>query len=82
MFLIRQYIDSDFDVVVTLWYHSWTKAFPNLKHPQSFEEWKFRFQNDYAKQKDIWIAQAQDRIVGFIAVSDNEINQIFVDIGV
>lgn len=68
MLEIRCYVDDDLDEVITLWYRSWTNAFPNLKHPQSFEEWKLRFQNDIAKRANVWVAQAQSRIVGFIVI--------------
>jgi GNAT superfamily N-acetyltransferase len=80
MFVIRQYTDEDLNEVVALWYQSWTQAFPNLKHPQPFEQWKFRFQNDYAKQDYVWVATIQDRIVGFVVVSDCVIAQIFVEV--
>ena len=60
MFVIRQYAERDLDNVVVLWYRSWTQAFPNLKHPQPFEPWESRFQNDYAKQNGVWVAAAQN----------------------
>lgn len=80
MLVIRQYVDEDLDEVIALWYRSWTHTFPNLKHPQPFEQWKSRFQNDYAKQEDVWVAATQAQIVGFVVVSDSVITQIFVDI--
>jgi len=82
MLEIRCYVDDDLDEVVTLWYRSWTNAFPNLKHPQSFEEWKLRWQNDIAKRGNVWVAQAQSRIVGFIVITEavGIIEQIFVDV--
>jgi putative acetyltransferase len=80
MLVIRQYVDEDLDGVIALWYRSWTHTFPNLKHPQPFEQWKSRFQNDYAKQEDVWVAATQAQIVGFVVVSDSVITQIFVDI--
>lgn len=82
MFLIRRYVEHDLDAVVTLWYRSWINAFPNLKHPQPFEEWKLRFQNDLAKRGSIWVAEAQGRIAGFIVVIEAKriLDQIFVDV--
>lgn len=82
MVVIRPYIDDDLGEVVALWYRSWTHTFPNLKHPQPFEQWKFRFQRDYAKQARVWVALISGQIVGFIVVRDSEIAQLFVDIGV
>ena len=77
---IRPYTEDDLDEVVALWYRSWTHAFPNLKHPQPFEQWKCRFQNDYARGGGVWVAVIQDQIVGFIVVSNSVIAQIFVDV--
>jgi ribosomal protein S18 acetylase RimI-like enzyme len=82
MLEIRCYADDDLDEVVTLWYRSWTNTFPDLKHPQSFEEWKLRFQNDIANQTHIRVAQIKSRIVGFIAIAEavGIIEQLFVDV--
>ncbi len=73
-------MDKDLDEVVALWHRSWTDAFPNLKHPHPFEQWKARFDHDYAKQDGLWVAVIQDQIVGFIVVIDSVITQIFVDV--
>jgi GNAT superfamily N-acetyltransferase len=51
-----------------------------LKNPQPFEQWKSRFQNDYARLGGVWVALTQKQIVGFIVVSDSVIAQIFVDV--
>ena len=82
MVVIRPYVDDDLDEVVALWYRSWIHAFPNLKHPQPFEQWKFRFQKDYIKQARVWVAAISGQIVGFVVVSDSELAQIFIDIDV
>jgi ribosomal protein S18 acetylase RimI-like enzyme len=78
MFAIRPYIDTDLDNVVALWYRSWSDAFSSLIHPQPFEQWKSRFQNDYSQQGNTWVATSQDRVVGFVVVNDHVISQIFV----
>ncbi len=80
MFAIRPYTDADLDNVVALWYWSWSHAFPTLTHPQLFEQWKSRFQNDYSKQGSVWVATTQNRVVGFVVVSDSVIAQIFVEV--
>ncbi len=80
MIAIRPYTDVDLDNVVTLWYRSWSNAFPTLIHPQPFDQWKSRFQNDYAKQGITWVATIQDRVVGFVVMSDCVIVQIFVEV--
>jgi ribosomal protein S18 acetylase RimI-like enzyme len=80
MFAIRPYTDADLDNVVALWYQSWSDAFSSLIHPQPFEQWKSRFQNDYSQQGNTWVATSQDRVVGFVVVNDRVISQIFVEV--
>lgn len=80
MFVIRPYTDTDLDNVVALWQRSWSATFPNLVHPQPFDQWKSRFQNDYSKQGCTWVATTQDRVIGFLVVSDRVISQIFVEV--
>lgn len=80
MIAIRPYIDADLDNVVALWYRSWSHAFPTLIHPQPFDQWRFRFQNEYSKQGITWVATIQDRVVGFVVVGDRVIAQIFVEV--
>lgn len=82
MFAIRFYSSEDLDEVVSLWYRSWTHTFPNLKHPLSFEQWKCRFQNEYALNADVWVAATKERIVGFMVARDSVIAQIFVDVDI
>lgn len=80
MLVIRRYMDSDLNEVVSLWHRSWTNAFPNLKHPQSYEQWRLRFQNNYVNKDEVWVATISEQIVGFVVVSGSEIAQIFVDV--
>ncbi len=82
MLVIRDYLDRDLNQVVELWYRSWAHEFPNLKHPQSFGEWKLRFQNDLAKRGNVLVAVIRHRIVGFVVAIEGKINQIFVDIDI
>ncbi|MBD2089361.1 GNAT family N-acetyltransferase [Microcoleus sp. FACHB-1515] len=64
--------------MVTLWFRSWTQTFPNLHHPQSIEQWKLRFEQEYVGQAAIWVAADGDRILGFIVVGAGAIEQLFV----
>lgn len=81
MISIRRYVETDLDVIVTLWYRTWTNTFPHLHHPQPFEQWKIRFQQDLAQRGSVWVAAAEEQIVGFIVVmeSENILDQIFVN---
>jgi ribosomal protein S18 acetylase RimI-like enzyme len=75
---IRPYMETDLNLVVTLWYRSWSEAFPTLHHPQPIEQWKSRFQNNYSKPETTWVATIQEQVVGFLVLNDRIIEQIFV----
>jgi hypothetical protein len=74
LLIIRDYLDRDLDRVVELWYRSRTHEFANLKHSQSFGEWKLRFQNDLAKRGNVLVAVIPHKIVGFVVTIEGEIN--------
>jgi putative acetyltransferase len=81
MLNIRKYHRNYLERVVELWYESWHKTFPFLQHPHKYSVWKSRFSNEIAIDCEVWIAEIENRIVGFVAVNlvVTEINQIFTD---
>jgi putative acetyltransferase len=81
MLNIRQYHINDLEQLVGLWYEIWHKTFPFLQHPHKYPVWKSRFSNEITISCEVWIAEIENRIVGFVAVNlaEIEINQIFVD---
>jgi GNAT superfamily N-acetyltransferase len=78
---LRPYRDDDLDQTVALWYRVWHTTFPALRHPQSFEEWKARFEHELVARDSIWVAESDGAIVAFIAVeqSQGSLDQIFVE---
>jgi ribosomal protein S18 acetylase RimI-like enzyme len=82
MFQIRPYGDDDLETLVELWYRSWTNNLPNLKHPIPFKHWTHRFQSELVQRGEIWVAQQQVKIVGFLMIikSDQWLDQLFVDV--
>jgi L-amino acid N-acyltransferase YncA len=80
MITIRPYTNEDLDNVVALWYRSWSHTFPTLIHPQPFDQWRSRFQNEYSNQGITWVTTTQDRVVGFVVVSDRIVAQMFVEV--
>lgn len=81
MVIIRPYYPEDLEDVVQLWYRTWHHTFPSLQHPQLYSEWKTRFRADLAVKGNVWIAQLNNRIVGFMVLMKEEecLNQLFVD---
>ena len=78
---VRAYRPDDLDATVALWYRSWTSTFPDLRHPQSFNEWKTRFQQKILTSSTTWIAEIEGVIAGFMTIveQDGYIDQLFVD---
>lgn len=78
---LRQYQSGDEIAVVDLWYRSWAAAFPGRNHPLPFDKWGDRFMNEIVIKDQIWIAQVDNEIVGFLALdrAAADVDQIFVD---
>jgi hypothetical protein len=79
---IRPYNTSDIERVVKLWWKTWHNTFAEIKHPQPYQKWKTRFENDLAVRGNIWVAEIENKIVGFMVVMEEgkELNQLFVDL--
>lgn len=77
---LRTYHPGDFEVVVQIWHESWHGAFPGLRHPWSYEQWRERFQQKVLSNSSIWVAECDKHIAGFIVVrtEDGYLDQIFV----
>ncbi|MEL6502806.1 MAG: GNAT family N-acetyltransferase, partial [Cyanobacteria bacterium J06623_1] len=72
---------SDIEAVVKLRWKTWNQTFPEIKHPQPYSAWKTRFQDDLVVRENIWVAEVESYIVGFVVIleEDRELNQLFVD---
>lgn len=79
---IRSHRSSDLDTIVALWYRTWHQTFPHLQHPHSYAAWEERFREDLAVNGLIWIAEVENKMVGFvIVIVDRQwIDQLFVDV--
>jgi ribosomal protein S18 acetylase RimI-like enzyme len=67
---IRQYLPDDLDPVVDLWYDSWHATFPDLRHHEPKAEWRRRFEAEIAVEEQIYVAEVDGRLAGFLAVKD------------
>ena len=77
---IRLYTPSDFDMVTLLWRRAREIAFPDFMarkgHP--FEEDCAYFENIILQETDVWVAEADSVVAGFMAIRDDFIDQLFV----
>ncbi|MEH2424181.1 MAG: GNAT family N-acetyltransferase [Nostoc sp.] len=81
MVTIRPYQLNDLEDTVHLWYRTWHQTFPDIQHPQPYFAWKVRFRDDLAARGDVWLAEVENQIVGFLVVIKEEqwLSQLFVD---
>lgn len=66
--IIRAYEPKDLTEIVKLWYKTWHNSFPDLKHPQAYEQWEERFRDELVRRGEVWIAQIASQIVGFFVI--------------
>ena len=77
---IRLYTPADFDVVTLLWRRAREIAFPEFQRTKghTFEEDCAYFQNIILQETDVWIAETDSSIAGFLAIREEFIDQLFV----
>ena len=56
--------------MVDLWYDTWHATFPDLRHHEPKEEWRRRFETEIAVEEQVYVAEVDGRLAGFLAVKD------------
>jgi ribosomal protein S18 acetylase RimI-like enzyme len=80
-FTVRDYRAEDFDPVTILWRISREKSLPEFQMLKGhfFYEDRHYFQNHVLKNnRNIWVVELSDRIVAFMAMNDEFIDQLYV----
>ena len=77
---IRPYTPADFDVVTLLWRRAREIAFPDFQRRKghSFEEDCAYFQNIILQEANVWVAERDFGVAGFLAIREEFIDQLFV----
>lgn len=80
---IRAYKPADLDPVVELWFDTWHATFPDLHHHEPKAEWRRRFETEIAVEEQVYVAEVDGQMAGFLAVKDRGgghgyVHQIFV----
>jgi len=76
--LIRQYVESDLDGVLSSWESASKIAHPFLKE-EFLETERYNIPNVYLPNTDTWVAEVEGNVVGFIALMGNEVGALFLD---
>jgi len=79
-FIVREYRDDDFDAVTILWRIAREKAMPKFQQAKGhfFYEDQAYFKNNILKQNDVWVVGFGDKVVAFIAMAGDFIDQLYV----
>jgi len=78
--LIREYRDEDFEAVTRLWRTARELAFPDFQRGKghTFEEDCEYFKDVILQNNDLWVAEADGRVAGFLAIAGDFVDQLFV----
>ena len=78
--VIREYHEDDFDAATRLWRAAREVAFPDFQSRKghTFEEDCEYFRNVISQNNDLWVAEADGRIAGFLAIAGDFVDQLFV----
>jgi len=80
-FIIREYRREDFDAVTILWRISREKSLPEfqLEKGHFFFEDRDDFQKHIVKNNQIWVVESQNYPVGFMAMNNDFVDQLYID---
>ena len=80
-FIIREYRSEDFDAVTILWRISREKSIPEfqLEKGHFFFEDRDYFQKQIIKNNQIWVVVSQNYPVGFMAMNNDFVDQLYID---
>ena len=80
-FIIREYRSEDFDAVTILWRISREKSIPEfqLEKGHFFFEDRDYFQKQIIKNNQIWVVVSQSYPVGFMAMNNDFVDQLYID---
>jgi putative acetyltransferase len=80
---IRPYRSADLEPLVALWHASKRQAFPYVEVQQRYtlENDRDYFRNTVVPGADVWVAHRGDVLLGFMALEEDLIDQLFVAVG-
>jgi ribosomal protein S18 acetylase RimI-like enzyme len=79
-YIIRDYRDEDFDAVTILWRVAREKSLPDFQRHKGyfFYEDQNYFRDHILKQDHVWVVEVDDRAVGFMAMKNDFIDQLYI----
>jgi GNAT superfamily N-acetyltransferase len=80
-FSIREYHQDDFDAVTIIWRISREKSLPDFQREKGhfFYEDRDYFRDHIVKNNQVWVVEAAQQPVAFMAMNKNFIDQLYID---
>ena len=77
---IRLMKDEDSEAIVQVWYTSGRMAYPFIERWQRFtlEQARSVFREEIASVCEIWVAETEDGIVGYLALKGSYVDRLYV----
>jgi len=75
---IRQYQDSDLNTLLSVWDNANRLAHP-FQSEAFIKQERQNIQHLYLPNADTWVAESNNKVMGFIALIGNEVGGLFVD---
>jgi len=78
--VIREYCEDDFDAVTRLWRAARELAFPDFQREKghTFEKDCEYFRNVISQNNDLWVAEVDGRVAGFLAIAGDFVDQLYI----
>ena len=82
-FSIREYRPDDFDAVTIIWRISREKSLPDFQREKGhfFYEDRDYFRDHILKNNQVWVVEAAQQPVAFMAINEDFIDQLYIDPG-
>jgi GNAT superfamily N-acetyltransferase len=79
-FIIREYYADDFDAVTILWRVARERSLPEFQREKGhfFYEDQGYFRDHILKQNRVWVVEADNRVVAFMAMEGEFIDQLYI----
>src|ERR1700730_16135432 len=79
-FTLRRYCAADEDAAIELWRQTWQLVYPAIDFSVRLDWWRRRWRDELVPSAIIIMAEAQERVVGFVTVDPEslELDQIVV----
>jgi ribosomal protein S18 acetylase RimI-like enzyme len=78
---IRPARPVDAPAIAEVWLRSFGAQFPNINRPHTDDQVRDWIVSELVPTHETWVADAAGSVVGFMALSDDMLDQLYIDVG-